>query len=526
MDSEDSAVRRPNRREILVGIGAAGVVVGTDAFGGQSAARPAKKPHVVIVGAGLAGLCAAYELQQRGWTCTILEAERRVGGRVRTLRLGDSYWEAGAMRIPKPHKVVRTYAAKFGLELRPFIMYSKRTFKYARNTKSINEADIRTKYNLDPAEQYLSSDDLWNRSVKDVARGKINPVGNPLSETEMNELATATTFTSKGLIDLDRLSLRQLIQSARLDNGALLSNEAIEFTLFATGYSTIQHAAATEFLREEKIGVWKPGFSEIKGGCQKLPEAFLSRLTNEPKYGCEVFRLEQDKLRGRVRAIYRRRRSVGSEEGDFLLCTVPFPVLATITAEPPFSHEKRQAIIETAYDSGTKIALLTRYRFWEKQHGIFGGSTQTDLMSGPIFYPSDNALDEDGEKPLNPMVSDRPGVLLASYTWGQDARRLAAMEPRRRIEFVIEQASQVHPQLREPGMILKQATWAWDNHRWAGGAFALYQPGQFQRLHEHVIKPEDRIYFAGEHCSHSHSWMEGALESAQRAVDALVARAG
>jgi len=117
-------------------------------------------------------------------------------------------------------------------------------------------------------------------------------------------------------------------------------------------------------------------------------------------------------------------------------------------------------------------------------------------------------------------------VLLACYTWGQDARRLGAMPATQREDFVIQQASKVHSELSESGMILERASWAWDSYRWCGGAFAFYQPGQFARIHQHVIQPEGRIYFAGEHCSHSHSWMQGALESAESAVDAIVTRAG
>ena len=75
-------------------------------------------------------------------------------------------------------------------------------------------------------------------------------------------------------------------------------------------------------------------------------------------------------------------------------------------------------------------------------------------------------------------------------------------------------------------MVLQKTSWAWDTYRWCGGTFAFYQPGQFARMHQHVVRPEGRIYFAGEHCSHSHSWMEGALESARMAVDALEKRAG
>jgi monoamine oxidase len=515
----------PTRRAVLQGAGAASVAAGLDAMIGASHAQSGKTPHVIIVGAGLAGLCAAYLLQQKNWTYTILEAERHhVGGRIRTMPIGDGlYWEAGAMRIPKEHHIVRKYVGMFGeLELRPFVMYSSKTFKFARGTKSTEEAEVRKKFRLKAAEASVSSDEFWKLSVKDISQGHSK---DGLSPAELDQLRTGNSFTSAKLIKFDRLSLRQLIQDAKLD-GELLSDEAIEFLLFAFGNLSIQHGASTEFLREENIGVWDQGFSEIKGGTSRLPYAFLSRLTSTPKVGCEVVRLEQDKTHERVRAVYRTGNREYQEEGDFLICAIPFPVLARVETDPPFSHEKQRAILELGYDSGTKVALLTKNRFWEKNNGIYGGSSTTDLISGAIIYPSDNALDADGTKPRDPAVSERPGVFLPCYTWGQDARRLGAMPATERQDLVIAQVSQIHPELMDRDMILDRATWAWDTYRWCGGAFAFYQPGQFSRIHQHVIQPEGRIYFAGEHCSHSHSWMEGALESAESAVDALLARAG
>jgi monoamine oxidase len=170
--------------------------------------------------------------------------------------------------------------------------------------------------------------------------------------------------------------------------------------------------------------------------------------------------------------------------------------------------------------------LLTRTRFWEKNDHIYGGSTTTDLMTGVIIYPSDNAPNEKTGSKSNPSVTKGPGVLMASYTWGQDARRLGAMTASQREEFTTKQAALVHPELKERGMIIERNSWAWDTYRWSGGAFALYQPGQFARLHRHVVAPEGPIYFAGEHCSHSHSWMQGALESAEAAVATLASQYG
>lgn len=514
------------RRQVIKTAGATAAIAGIDTLVGASEAQPGKTPHVIIVGAGLAGLCAAFLFQRKDWTYTILEAERHhVGGRVRTMPIDDGlHWEAGAMRIPVEHKVVRKYIDMFSeLELRPFVMYSAKTFKYARGTKSTDEAEIKKKFRLKAAEEKLTADELWNLTVKDVAQGK-----HGLSRDELEQLRTANTFTSENLIRLDRQSLRQLIHDARpKEVGEVhLSDEAIEFFLFAYGNLDIQHFASTEFLREENIGVWDPGFSEIVGGTSRFPNAFLSCLSSKPKMGCEVVRIEQDAARGRVRAVYRLGGRDHQEDGDFLLCTIPFPVLARVEADPPFSHEKRRAILEMGYDSGTKVALLTKDRFWEKNNGIYGGATTTDLVSGSVIYPSDNAGNKEGTRPRDPAVSDRPGVLIASYCWGQNARRLGAMPATEREELVIQQVSQIHPELAYRDTIIQRASWAWDTYLWCGGAFAFYQPGQFTRMHQHVIRPEGRVYFAGEHCSHSHSWMEGALESAEKAVDALLARAG
>ena len=110
------------RRQFLRRLGlATGVAAGTSLLDDlRVIAQPARPVHVVILGAGLAGLCAAYELERRGHTAVILEAEtHHVGGRARTLRFADGlYGEAGAMRIPERHALTRHYVKEMGLTLR------------------------------------------------------------------------------------------------------------------------------------------------------------------------------------------------------------------------------------------------------------------------------------------------------------------------------------------------------------------------------------------------------------------------
>src|SRR2546429_2277515 len=216
---------------------------------------------------------------------------------------------------------------------------------------------------------------------------------------------------------LDRLSLRQLLEAETL------SAEAIELLAVGAGVDTLLDAAATEHLREEHVAVWTQGFDEIVGGSDRLPVALATKLRSKPRMGAQVIRLEQDPLKRKAAAVYREAGRLRRVEGDFLLCTLPFPVVARIEVAPELSGEKRRAIRELGYDSATKILAVTGRRFWEQDDHIYGGGTHTDLPTGTTWYPGDNPTAR------HPRVSAAPAAFLASYTRGQPARRGAATAP-------------------------------------------------------------------------------------------------
>ncbi len=145
------------------------------------------------------------------------------------------------------------------------------------------------------------------------------------------------------------------------------------------------------------------------------------------------------------------------------------------------------------------IVVQVRVRFWETVDGIFdGGASVTDLPVRRLNYP-----------PSDPATSR--GVLLASYTWGQDALQWGAMDDESRIEEALDDVAQIHPRIREVFEV--GASHAWYGDKWARGAFALFAPEQQTSLQQAILQPEGRIYFAGEHCSLYHAWIQGALES-------------
>src|SRR6266536_4320229 len=139
-----------SRREFLRALTALGGLGATSPLALLAQTPNPRRPlDVVIVGAGLAGLVCAYELEKRGHRVTILEADaRHVGGRVRTLRFGGGlYGEAGAMRIPTRHELTRRYIAEFHLPLRPFVYSNPKAYYFVRG-KRRRVADVKSLYGL------------------------------------------------------------------------------------------------------------------------------------------------------------------------------------------------------------------------------------------------------------------------------------------------------------------------------------------------------------------------------------------
>jgi monoamine oxidase len=499
-----------NRRRFLqlLGFGAV-AAAGLPLLRGVRALAQAPAPRkVVIVGGGVAGLCAAYELERLGHDCVILEAEpRHVGGRVRTAQFGDGlYGEMGAMRIPTPHDLTRHYVAEFGLQLRRFVMDNPMTYLIARGRKvrARDIGDLAELYDLAPEERGRTPGDFWEQSIVDRLAG--------LTEAERADLFAIAPSLPR-IRTLDRRSLIDLWREAGL------SLEAMEYLAVTYGLEPFLSSAATEHLRETIDGVWTSGFDEIVGGTYRLPSAFAAALRTPLRQGCEVIRLERDAADAPVAAVYRHNGLVERESGDALICTLPFGVLERVDVAQAFSPAKRRAIRELHYDSSTKTLAAVRRRFWESGDGIFGGGSMSDRITGTTWYPSDNAETRD------PAVSAGPGVLLASYTWNASARRQSSLDDEARGAMVLDSVADWHPELGEPGMVLARDSWSWDRNPWSSGAYAFFKPGQHTDLYADIVRPEGAIHIAGEHASLNHSWIQGALESALRAVRSIHAEA-
>ena len=444
-----------------------------------------KPKKVVIVGAGLAGLAAGYELKRAGHNPVVLEAQQRVGGRVYTLRdpfTEGLYAEVGAMRIPRAHALTMEYIEKFGLKTSDFTMDNPNAYYYIGG-KKIRASEAHT----NPA---LLGFEVHDHEIGLTAGQRYVSTLQPLLD-----LLTRDGDTAWGEIvsKYDQYSTREFLEL----NG--WSEGMIEMFGLLANQEAVMNSSFLELFREDS-GNYYTNMVEIEGGTDRLPYAFLPALKNNIRFGAKMIAIDQSP--DEVIIHYQTQAGKFAERGDYAIITVPFPVLRHVEVLKPFARAKQRAIRQLHYDASAKILFQCRRRFWEEDEGIYGGGTLTDLPIRNLYYPDHGR--ETGR-----------GVILASYTWSEDAQRWGSLKPYDRIIQALDDIAEIHPQILEEFEV--GTSWMWHDDEFAGGAFALFDPGQQSLLHQEIIEPEGRIRFAGEHASLYHAWIQGALESGLRA---------
>lgn len=448
-----------------------------------------KPKKVIIVGAGLAGLSAGYELKRAGHTPVILEAQQRVGGRVYTLRdpfTEGLYAEVGAMRIPRAHSLTMAYVERFGLETNDFTMDNPKAYYYIGGHKiraSEAHADPSLMgFEVAPDEVGKTSGQMYMRALKPL-----------LDMLEKDGDAAWEEITAK----YDQYSTREFLELNNWSEGM------IEMFGLLANQESVMNSSFLELFREDS-GNYYMNMIEIQGGTDRLPHAFLPELKEDIRFGAKMIAMDQSP--DDVTIHFQTPAGRFSETGDYAIITVPFPVLRHVEVLKPFSRAKNRAIRQLHYDASAKILFQCKRRFWEEDDGIFGGGTITDLPIRNLYYPDHGR--ETGR-----------GVILASYTWSEDAQRWGSLKPDDRIVQALDDVAEIHPQVIEEFEV--GASWMWHDDEFAGGAFALFDPGQQTLLHDEIVKPEGRIHFAGEHASLYHAWIQGAFESGLRAAVAI-----
>jgi monoamine oxidase len=477
--------------------------------------RPRKK--ILILGAGVAGLAAGYELAQRGHQIQIFEAEEsRLGGRVWTRRFKNGqYGELGAMRIPAAHDYTRHYIKRFNLQLRKFINFNETTYRDFEGTICRGKVAGQTIGDLFDLSQRDQAAIKKENDLDAIYLRIMQEVLSNLDEADKTQLFGHGPLSAK-LRQFDQSLLQTLLDYAK-------TNDAVRLIGKATVLDNYWQRSTIMFMREEIEGAFI-GLEEIQGGTDRLPKALAdaplpdgTKLQDHITFSREVCSIDHG---NEGVTITLRDDELDTTTFPYVLCTIPFSVLRRIDIKGlPGSKKILDAIQSLGYHSATKVLINSTQRFWEldQQGQIYGGASLSDSIARMTFYPSDNAEKKDQD------ISNGPGVLLGSYSWGANARRLGALSRQERGEVVVDKIRRFHPQItdyvdpEEP-----YASIAWDQHPFAAGAFSSPSPNDLQMFFPGASQPAGRLFFAGEHLSPYSTWIQGALWSGLQAVMQIV----
>lgn len=451
--------------------------------GKQSAAR-----RVIVLGAGLAGLVAADELTKAGFAAVILEARSRPGGRVFTMRepfSDDLYAEAGAARIQDTHEHTLRYVKEFNLQLDPFFPTDGASVSVVRGKRFVLPTGKRLDLSQLPLE--FTAEERKTDAIGNLVKylfAHVGKFGNP---------------AAPGWSPPDAALFERSIGDFMRRQGA--SEAMVELGLLGHDLGGM---SAMQFLRDTALGIKTKLFFKIRGGNDGLPKAFAKKLADKISYGTPVVRIEQDAQTARV--IYLQAGERQTISGDFVVCTIPLPVLRRVEISPALSEEKRRAIDEIDYMAMARVFLQSRKRFW-RERGETG------------FANTDDPLD------IWDYTRDQPGTrgILGAYTSGRMALKVTHLTESERARTMLELFERAHPGIREN--FETAASHSWVSDPWSLGAAIEFKAGQLTAFDRFLRLPENRIHFAGEHTSPWNGWMNGALESGLRAATEIKTRA-
>jgi len=462
--------------------------------------------RVAILGAGVAGLVAAYELGKLGYECTVLESRERPGGRLWTARNGTkitlngygtqtctfdegNYQNLGPGRIPSIHGTMLGYIRELGID---------------------TEVEVNT------TRSSLLQDDKVNGGKAIVQRQALND-----ARGEVAELLAKCIF--QGSLDqtLTREDRERILSFLRTF-GPLDSTRKYVGSERA-GYATQPGAGDETGVLSKPLDLhtlldesfWEGMFFEetfdmqatmfqCKGGNDRIAYAFDKKLGSVIQYNAPVKEIRKS-AKG-VRVVYLQGGAEKSLDADYCFCAMPLSILKTVPND--FSAEHKKVIEDCTYASAYKVAWESR-RFWEQDYNLYGGLSFLAQGCTPIWYPSAD------------LFSQR-GVVVSGYQYHEIGTPFGSMTLEQKFAESRAAIERLHPghgkELEKPLYI----GWGYapDNLgswiRTYGKTAETNKPN-----YETLIAPDGPIFFIGDHASHIVAWMEGSALSAHRAIGLL-----
>jgi monoamine oxidase len=465
--------------------------------------------RIIILGGGIAGMTAAYELGEAGYDCTILEARARSGGRIWSVRKGTSvteiggvkqvarfdqgehmYLNAGPMRIPQFH-VTMEYIRKFGIPIEPFNNVNDHGYYYGENIGKLSGQVIRKRAVKADVRGYVA--EMLAKAVNQ------NALDLPLNAEEKEKLVAY--LKREGDLNADLFYKGSSRGGYTTEPGGKLDAGVVRdpFDVNSIISSGFGNFFSSEYSYDQQMMMFHP-----VGGMDKIPQAFQKRVGHNMVFHAEVREIRQND--SGVRVVYQNLETGQQREitGDYLICTIPLSVLRNIPAD--FSPEMQKAIASINYASAGKLGAQFKRRFWETDDQLYGGTTVTNTDVSSIYYPPTG-------------YNAEKGIVLAYYANGAAADRLGAMSLAQREQYALNVSSKIHPQTYKE--FETSFSVDWKRIKYNQGGWASYTADDRKTYYPTLCKPDGRIYLAGEHMSYITAWMAGGIESARKVVTEL-----
>ena len=472
---------------------------------------------VLVLGAGMAGLVSALELQRAGYKVKLLEYNARAGGRSWTLRGGDEYTELGGFsqrcefdpglylnpgpwRIPYHHHAMLDYARRFNVPLEPFPQLNVNA--YLHSHAAFDGKPQRFRHVHADFQGHIA--ELLGKAVD---RGQLD---SDVTIEDKEKLLLA--LRSYGILDQQYRYVKSPFTSNRRGfdqdpGGGVQSPETLSDPL---SLSQIVQSGLWRMLGNSFRYEFSPALLQPVGGMDRIAMALFREVAPQVQFNAKVVRIDQDERGVSVTHVDTKRGGAPrTTRADWCVCTIPLSVLGQIPLR--VGDAMSAAIQALPYEASVKVGLQFKRRFWEQDDRIYGGVSFTDLPIQSISYPADR-----------PNTNGR-GVLLGAYIFGTHAYEFSAMAPDERVRKALEYGAQIHPQY--PAEFENGISVAWHRVPFTHGCFAKWTEALRERHYENLCAIDGRIVLAGEHASRLPAWQEGAVLSALDAIGRLHQRA-
>lgn len=455
-----------NRRDFLVKTTLAGsAVLTSESITANPLFLKYEKPKsVVIIGAGFAGLSAAMKLKSVGIKVTILEARKRIGGRVfsnQPAKANGQVIELGAEWVGNSHERVISLCNQFELKL--------------ENNQLETDLTMGGKYN--PTGKWDFSPEMQN-----FWKNKVD-IWEKMSEDQRKKL--------------DKIDWWRFLSNQDITNEDLLLRDLLDSTDFG---ESIRHTSAYAALAEYAESSEKNEMDlKIKGGNGKLAEKMAENIGREHILIDHTVRvIKQNGTNGVVVTCNNGK----TFEADRLICAIPTFSLLKIDWQPGLPNIMKDALHELQYARIGKFPVVFNERFWKRDDF----DMLTDTPAHYFYHGTKNQ-------------SGKTGVLMC-YATGDKADVLASVNKTQRIDIILNALKPAFGNVKK--YIAEDLMYYWGQDQFSSGAYAFYGKGQWFDVMPEIKKPFQNVYFAGEHLADWQGFMEGAINSGEEAAEIIL----